>query len=174
MKEVFVNWRPSHYWVDDFVRRNGLDYHNVQVVEGARVESLSHEHICEHIARVGAALKRYNIRYESYIFNMDQTGCSFQKMVRYSLRKGIVKKKEGRKIRLIQRAIRTKEALNRVTVMPVVSPAGQDLKPIIVYPGKQTHFRRIRGRIQTLRDVLPPWYLYHSESSAVDSAIIYD
>ena len=35
MKDVFVNGRPSHYWVDDFVRRNGLDYHKVQVVDGA-------------------------------------------------------------------------------------------------------------------------------------------
>ena len=68
MKDVLVNGRPSHYWVDDFVSRNGLDSDNLQVVEGARIESLSREHICEHIARVGAALKRYNIRDARYIF----------------------------------------------------------------------------------------------------------
>ena len=95
-------------------------------------------------------------------------------MVSRSLRKGIGKKKEGRKIRLIQRAIRTLGALIRVTVMPVVSAVGEALKQVIDCPGKQKHFRRIRGRIQTLHDMLLPCYLIHSESSAVDSAIIYD
>jgi len=58
--------------------------------------------------------------------------------------------------------------------MPVVSAAGTASKPVIVYPGKQAHFHRVCGNVQTLHSFLPPCYLYQREVPGVDSAIILD
>jgi len=87
---------------------------------------------------------------------MDKSGTSFERMTGRSLQKGIGR----RHVALIHSVVRTKGNLDRVTVMRTVSAAGVELKPVIVFPGKQAHFREARGQVQTLHSFLPPCCLY--------------
>lgn len=165
---------PSVRWVKNFADRNHLAYRKVQQVEAARINAVTEEHICEHIARVQAAIKRYGIRSASQIVNMDQSGMSFKKMVGRSLRKGFVSNNKGNKSSALQKTLSAKGNLDRVTIMPVVSACGKAFKPVVVYPGKLPHYRKVNGRFETLSDVLMPSYLYHNDTSAANSEIIYD
>ena len=101
---------------------------------------------------------------------MDQSGASFSKMTGRSLRKGVGPKS----VNLKHSRVRTKGALEIVTVMPTVSAAGTCCKPVIVFPGKQAHSRRVNGTIQSLYSYLPSCYLYQREVPGVDSKIIFD
>ena len=153
-KTNFKNARPSQTWTRQFLERHDLDYKCTRIIEESRLSAVTKEHCAEHLARIRSIMLRYRIRDSRFIFNLDQSGASFQKMVGRSLRKGI-----GRKgVKLIQKAIRTKGGLNRVTVMPVVSAAGLAYKPIVVYPGKRAHYRIVRGVVQTVQSFLPPCY----------------
>ena len=71
------------------------------------------------------------------------------------LRKGICTL--GQK--LFHGAVRTKGNLDSTTLIPVVSAAGISYKPVIVSLGKQAHYRRCRGDVQTFHTLLPPCYL---------------
>ena len=131
---------------------------------------MKEEHITEHIARQGAAYKRYSINHDDFVLNMDQSGISFAKMVRRSLRKGIGSSGQT----LTQKAIRTSGNLERVTVVPVVSASGNTYTPVVVYPGTQANYRKVRGQVQTVLQFLPNCYFYQREVPGVDSRIIYD
>lgn len=116
-------------------------------------------------------MKNYNIKEPSHIFNIDQTGASFGKMTGRSPLKGV----SDFHIRaLVQRIIRTKGDLTLVTVQDIVSASCVAYKPCVIYPGKNAHFRRVRGEKQTLHAVLMPCYLYHREVPGADSNIVFD
>lgn len=120
----------------------------------------------------------YHIHEAKRILNIDYSGSFFQKVAGPILRKGIGMnqnfKLKGRKTRLTMQAIRTKGALHRVTIMPIVSAAGVHFKPITFFPGKQAHYRRFRGPVQTLHDLLPQSYLHECETAGMNSSIIND
>ena len=166
----FRNDRPSDQWIKSFSNRHNLSCRNAQCIENKRVEAMSAANVAEHIARVQAACKRYNIKDGSRVFNMDQSGISFAKMCGRSLRKAVTPEN----IKPVQIAVRTKGNLERVTIMPVVSASGQTYTPVIVFPGKQAQFRRVRGTLQTVHNFLPPCYFYQREVPGVDSDIIFD
>lgn len=165
----FKSNRPSTSWVDGFLKRHDLVYKAVRVIDDKHVQAVSEANVAEHIAHVKAAMDRYRIKDARFVFNMDQSGASFAKMTGRSLRKGV----GPRNVALIHSAVRTKGNLERVTVMPVVSASGVAFKPVIVYPGKQAHYRKVSGHIQTLHGFLPPCYFYQREVPGVDSAIIF-
>lgn len=56
----------------------------------------------------------------------------------------------------------------------VINAAGEAFKPVVVYPGKQAHFRRVAGIVQTLHQFLPRCSFYQREMPGVDSAICLD
>ena len=128
-KMNFRENRPSKRYVNYFMHRNGLAYHAVRQIEDKPVEEMTPEIVSEHMARVQAAMDRYNIRDPKFVFNMDQSGASFHKMVGRALRKGVASKGEP----TVQKTIRTKGVLNRVTIMPVVSASGTSYKPVVVF-----------------------------------------
>jgi len=47
---------------------------------------------------------------------------------------------------LVRSVLSTRGNLERVTVMPVVRASGDPYKTMVVFPGKQPHFRRVNGR----------------------------
>ena len=150
--------------INNILKRHGLRTSSVQVVEDKRLLAITPSTVTEHIARVQAALDRYNIRDARCIFNVDQSGSLFARMVGRSLRKGIGKPGQT----LEQSNVRTKGQLDRVTIMPVVSAAGSTFKPVIVYPGKNPHYRKVRGHWQDFTAVLPECYLFYREVPGVD------
>ena len=135
---------------------HGLQRKSVRVIEQSRVEALSKSIVAEHIARVEAACARFYIKDSTFIFNMDQSGASFEKMVGRS----IIKRYGAKERVLEQTGIRTKGKLARVTVMPVDSSAGVAYTSMIVFPGIQAHYRHFHGQILTWEDVLPPSYFF--------------
>ena len=70
----FRDDRLSAQWVTSFIRRHDLAYKAVRIIEDKRVEAVTEEHITEHIARLGAAYKRYSIKHCDFVLNMDQSG----------------------------------------------------------------------------------------------------
>ena len=169
-KAGFHNNRPSLKFCDNFLARHILESRSVRQVEDSRVDAITMEKVTEHIARVQAAMDRYHINDPRFIFNMDQTGSSFEKIIGRSLRKGVGRKGQH----LIQKTIRTKGDLVRVTVMPVVSAAGKAYTPCVIFPGKTPHYRIVKGQGQTLHNVWMDCLLYHRDPPGADSEIVFD
>ena len=70
---------PSDNCIDNFIERNGVKYMTVQAVEDKRLAAITPTIVSEHIARIQAAIDRYNIRDSKFIFNIDQSGSSFKR-----------------------------------------------------------------------------------------------
>lgn len=141
MKPIkFQNNRPSLRWVGNVMCRKKLRYRSFCQIEDPSIEAMTPENR-EHIARVQAVIARYNIRDPNIIFNMNQTGMYFENMVGRSFRKGIGSE-QGE---FIQRALKTKENLNRVTLMPMVSAAGKAYTLAVIFPGKTCHYTVSHG-----------------------------
>ena len=85
-RTTFFDLRPSRGWIDSFVKRHQLEYKAVRSIEDKRIEAVTMRVVAEHIARVEAAIKRYNITDPRYVFNLDESGASFSKMTGRSLR----------------------------------------------------------------------------------------
>ena len=131
---------PSDVCLNNMMKRFGLQYQSEQIVEDQRITAINPSTVSEHIARIQAAFDRYGIRDPRFIFNTDQSGSSFKRMCGRSLRKGY-----GRKDKKLQQAcIRTRGQLDRVTVIPCISASGKAYKPVIVFPGIQPHYRKVR------------------------------
>lgn len=133
--------QPSKRYVDYFMHLNGLAYHAVRKLEDKGGEAMAPDIVQEHMARVQAAIDSYNIRDPKFVFNMNQSGASFNKMVSRALRKGVTSKGAPD----VQKNIRTKGDLNRVTIMPVVSTSGTAYKLVFVFLGKLAHYRKANG-----------------------------
>lgn len=118
----FNNNVPSMRWTKSFADRNGLSYRKVQQVEDARVKAVTEGNVVEHIARIQAAFNRYNIKSPSQVVNMDQSCMIFKKMVGKSLRKGFVDSSKSKNNIALQRTWDSKGGLDRVTLMPAVTP----------------------------------------------------
>ena len=92
----------------------------------------------------------YRIHDPRFIFNMDQSGCSFGKIIGRSLRKGV----GSRGSNLVQKNITIKRDLDRVTIMPVVSAEGKAYTPCPKFPSKTAHYRTVRCEYQTVQHAL--------------------
>ena len=161
---------PSDVCLNNMMKRFGLQYQSVQIVEDQRLLAITPATVSELIARIRVALGRYGIRDPRFIFNTDQSGSSFNIMCGRSLRKGYGKKDK----KLQQACIRTKGQPDRVTVMPCISASGKAYKPVLVFPGVQPHYRKVRRQYQDMSSVLLECYLHYRETPGADSAIVYD
>lgn len=167
-KFSFKNNTPSQKFIKNFLNRNGLGYRHVRQVEGLRLDALSPRNVIGHIARVRAAMKRFNINSPAQVFNMDQSGISLAKIVGRSLRKGV----GPQNTILVQKTVRTKGSLDRVTIMPIVSADGKAYKPVVIFPGQRPHYRKVLGKLETLHSVLMDCYLFYRPMPGADSAIV--
>ena len=79
LKAGFVSNRPSKKYVENLLAKHGLKCSAVLQVEKNRVDSITPEIVMETIARVQAVMNRYHIHDSKFIFNMDQSGSSFEK-----------------------------------------------------------------------------------------------
>ena len=160
----------SDVCLNNMIQRFGLLYQSVQIVEDHRLLAINPATVSEHIPRIQVALSRYGIRDPCLIVNTDQSGSSFKRMCGRSLRKGYGKKNK----KLQQACIRTKGQLDRVTVMPCISASGKAYKPVIVFPGVQPHYRKVRGQYQDMSSVLPQCYRHYRETPGADLSLVYD
>lgn len=71
--------------------------------------------------------------------------------------------------------IKFRGSVNHVTLMPVLSAAGQVFNPLIVLPGVKANFRQqVNGKFETLNQYLPsPHYLFKRPVAGVDSDIFF-
>ena len=91
-----------------------------------------------YIVRVQAACDHFCIKYSNCISTIDHSGAPFQNMVGRSLRQGYGFSERV----LMQIGVRMEGKKEIVTVMPVFSAPGVASTPVIVFPGKQAHYRR--------------------------------
>lgn len=155
-----------------FIRRHKLRTSAVQKKENGREKYVRPEVISEHIARVAALVKRFNITSADHVFNMDQSGSSISKMVGREFRMGIADGSKNNRSVALKKTLYVKGSLDRVTVMTVVSASGVEYKPCVIYPGKQPQFSKVQGKVETPHDILIPCYLFYNETSAANYSII--
>ena len=117
------------------------------------------------------AMERFNVHDARRIFNIDESGVSVRNMARKSMRKGITIKGKDYAVSSL---VRTRGSLDRVTVMCVVNAARESFKPVIVFPGKKPHYRRVNGVVETIHSYLTACYFYQRYSAGVDTSVFYD
>ena len=131
--------------------------------------AVTKERIAEHIARVQAALDIFNIKDPRFILNLEECGISFRESGRRLKAKAV-----GRNgSQLLSTVVKTQN-VEHVTVMGIGNAAGDSFKPVIVFPGTNQHFQRVKGRTEGLLTHLPPCYAYKRDPAGVDSATFYD
>lgn len=158
-------------WLRGFLsRRLDLKLKLVRTIDYKRVNSLTVDRVCEHIARVEKALERSNIRDPSRIFNVDESRTALKSLCRQTLRQ-IVGRAERQ---FYPTEISTKGSLDRVTIKIVVSTAEKAYRPATVCPGKKTRYRFVNCNAQTPRKCPSECYIYQREIAGVDSAIFFD
>lgn len=67
----FKNNRPSSKWATKCLERhNDITLKSMKCVESKRVTAITKHNVATHIARLNAAVKRYNIKDSHRIFNL--------------------------------------------------------------------------------------------------------
>ena len=79
------------------------------------------------------------------IFNADEPDAPFGNMAGRSLRKGMF---YAQRCSTISALVRTRGNLERFNVICVVNAAGERFKHVILFPGKQLYYRKVRGTIE--------------------------
>lgn len=74
----------------------------------------------------------------------------------------------------MQIGARTKDNLEHVTIMPTFCADGALYKPVLVFPGKLYHFRKVIGVHQSLHSFLAPCYLFQQEPTGVNTSIVHE
>lgn len=173
-RQVEISFRdnlPSNSWVTGFLSRHvEIELKNMQKVEASHVTAVTRERVSEHLARCKALYERYHINDGRRIFNIDQTGISFKSMRGRCMHKGIGPVEKN----IVTTGAATKGNLSFVTVMPVINAAGQALKPVIVFPGVQPHWRRVNGNYQLAQDFLPDSHYFQRSPAGVNSQIFFE
>ena len=153
----------------NFIKRNPtLSIRSVRAIESRRIQAVTRRKVGEHIARMQAAMDRFNVHDARRIFNIEESGVSFRTLARKILRKGITTRD---KQYAFSSLVSTKGNLDRVTVLCVVNAAGESFKPAVVFPGKQPHYRRVDEVVETIHSYLPTCYFYQRDSAGVDSSV---
>ena len=134
--------RPSQTFINNFVQRNGLRYHHVKQVESLRLDALSPLNVTAHISRVRAAMIQFNISSPAQVFNVDQFGMSWAKIVERFLRKGVGRQNDV----LLQKTFRKEGAIDRVTIMPISSAEGKPHKLVIIFQGRDHTTERLQEK----------------------------
>ena len=71
----FLDGRPTRSWIPGFVKRHpGFVLRNPQSTEDVRVNSLTTDIVCMHVARMIAVAGRYRIVSPHQAYNLDESG----------------------------------------------------------------------------------------------------
>ena len=163
---------PSNRWVEGFLSRNPeIAVRPVRAVDARRIEAVTRHNIATHIARVQVDMDRFDIHDPNLILNVDESGISFQKMAGRSLLRELGNAHEKT---LVSTMIRTRGRMERATVMCFVNAAGLSFKPVMVFPGKQPHYRMVGSSVETVHSYLPSCYFYQRENAGVDTGVLLD
>lgn len=128
----------SRGWIGYFLRQNfTVKVMAMQSIDNYRASSVSAEHICQHIGRGKATVQRYRRMSRNYIRNCDGYSLSLKEALGRK-RKYAIGPKQSKVVRCIGR---TTGNLDHVTVMSVLSAMGRKYKPVIVFSGRELHYR---------------------------------
>lgn len=94
------------------------------------------------------------------MFNIDQFGSLFAKIIGRPLRNGCVSR---RKDLVLYKTLKTKGNLDRVSIVLMVSTGCKVYIPEVIFLGKHPHFRGRGAIIQTLNDVMNSLLLRYGE-----------
>lgn len=106
--------------VSFFIKRHAIYFKSARVIDTARFKYLSSPHVAEKIARVCESIRRYKIRDDRFIFNMDRYGKYFEKILGKIFRMVLA----ALDMKIIRSAVRKKDNLKRITVQVIASTAG--------------------------------------------------
>ena len=136
-----------------------------------RVVPATPENLAAHFARLRAICLKHNISDPCFLFSADESGFPVRGMTRGERGKVVVSKKG----KVLMREPKFRGTVDHVTVMPVVSAAGQTYSPVIVLPGARGRWRKTSdGSVQTPYNFLPPGSRVHWRPVAgVDSDIFH-
>lgn len=171
-KIAFKNNRPGADWVRLFLQRHpALSLRKRVNLEQDRALAMNPTTVAAHFTRLKAVIEKYDIHDPSRIFNLDESGFSIKGMTLGGRAKCIVS--EGARGNIVEPKFRG--SCDHVTLMPVVSAAGQALTPVVVLPGKEAKFRRRADRtFETPSDYLPqPNYCFMRPIAGVDGDIFF-
>ena len=102
---------------------------------------------------------------------MEECGISFDRMKSRSIHRDVTNASQTDSVTTM--ALCTKGNLKRVTTMAAVSADGRPYKPVVVFKGKQQHFRRVSNFVaQNVHDALPPSYVIKRHPAGMDSVIL--
>ena len=107
-------------------------------MEEDRLQAASPATVGEHIGSVKAVLDRHRIRNPAQMLTIDEVGCSFGRQTGRALRRGIIHASE--KTTATVSGMKVKGKLNHFPAVVNIGANGTPYKPLVVFPGKQTHF----------------------------------
>ena len=163
---------PGADWVRALLLRNSTLALKTRInLEHDRSLAMNPENVATHFARIKALCAKHSISDGCYVFNLDESGFSIRGMTLGGRSKCIVQ----RGTRANTREPKFKGTCDHVTLMPVVSAAGQVYTPVVVLPGKEARYRkRPDGSFETPSRYLPtPNYLFMRPIAGVDSTIFH-
>lgn len=73
---------------------------------------------------------------------------------------------------LPSRIVHTKRKLDRVTIICFVNTAGEHFMPVVLYQGKQLHFRSVDGGYETVLEDLATCYVFQRDPLGVYGAYV--
>lgn len=163
---------PGKLWIRSFLHRHPqLTLRRRVQLEADRADAMNPENVATHFARLHAICEKHSINDSSRIINLDESGFSLRGMT-IGRAKCIVKSGT----RGNTRELKFRGSCDHVTLMPVVSAAGQVFTPLFVLPGKEARWRkRCNGKYETPSDFLPkPNLLFMRPIAGVDTNIFFE
>ena len=145
----FKNGRPGVRFIREFYKRHStvLTFRRACPQQAVRFNAVKDESLITHFATLEKLIHEYNID-DSRLFNLDEAGASPEKNVgnkdsarRYMPRSGCHDTRMA--------AIANK---NRITIMAVISAAGQHAPPLFVLKGTQIPYRIVIRSGQTITE----------------------
>jgi hypothetical protein len=119
-------------------------------MEAARADAVSLETVAIHFACIVALYEVHKIHSGRFVFNLDESGLSLRGMALGGRAKAVsVKGGHGN-----ARELKFRGSIDHITFMPVVSAAGQSLRPEVVLPGKHARWRKVNGVVETVNKYL--------------------
>lgn len=168
----FKGNKPGKDWLRYFMRRNStLTLRKRVNLEAERAEAVTPENLATHFARIKALMDKHDITEADQVLNLDESGFSMRGMS-FGRSKCLVQ--QG--TRANTRELKWRGTCDHVTVMPVISAAGQVFTPLFVLPGAEARWRkRGNGTYETPSDFLPkPNYVFMRPIAGVDTNIFYN
>lgn len=167
----FRNNSPGRDWIRNFINRHpNISLRKRVSLDQYRQQSMNPENLVKHFCRLRPDMKRFDIMDPTRIFNLDESGFSVKGMTLGRSKFFVPKGRRGNSIESKFRG-----SCDHVTMMPVISAAGQILTPLFVLPRVEERYRkRSDGKWELPTHFLPqPKLVYMNPVAGVDSNIFF-